>query len=1632
MSVKSGSSKSNSDSGSPFLGDRASSNAQDIFAHLIHARDKISMPTTASDSDSASTTAARGQATGFHIRHPSLSSSLSSPLKEKKPRPPLSSTQLQSSSSTSSNAAGPSSRPIPYTHQAKLVQRSHNFSSTQNIGNGNGKGKCKATEPIDLTLSDTDDELAPTPSTIPRSEMFNSRYNDSSSTGSVVALDSDLKPIVSNTKKKKLGSRRKDRDKKKDPRKLGRTGSGSGVLGKEGGINSRAEWTTIRQPYLNSSQSSIAIANASAGTYATGSGSGSGLGYSDHPNAVVGSSSLRPTSPNKDQPLFLRKPRHPTQGSKSRSISPVKPNPPIKTSASQQSPPHVSQISRYSTPLLDNNQIPLHSTSASSSKATLLPSRSDATVPRPQTPVANTPNRSQASPANSPATKLSSHSKKRINSKDWAEALKLRTAEDRAKDQSQTPSVEPSPRKSQRSGPVAGIGIRIERVRSSASSSSSSEPGMRTALNSGLAPLGFGRGGDSKVKRESPLKRSVPLPIQSESESEPEPETDEQIQYEDSLPPLVKASPSPARKPFSSNKQSKAASKSTSSSPMTNLTSTPVHRPFSTQSSASHSNPNSIEHKRISRMAEQDEESYRPKSSQSHTKTKRPPLPPHVSTLASRDRPTRVRPEPGAYTLPTPETRIEDWPVLESTHAAGGSKKRNSTARQDQDKGKGKECASIQKVGPSNPTKEKGQITRVNEVQSPATAKKSSQLANTAGAIALQRTMSGSTTSTLTPPPSPTQSQGRSLSPVGEIIVQRKSLDQNQKPKSHNVSPTKSLSATPAKALFPQLLPEIENPSPSKRESITKANSEEQEVIETKEQEPDADDILAEFEDYDWGESDGEGGDEAQQGVADQVEGANSQSLGSAENQILEAKSSGTAPVDSAHTPTPSNIALPHKISPSKVSTPLKNVSSPTQGHPNPKTPRSSQKRLRPSSTSVSPANYKRHLSADHWDKLLKEEEELRDKERDAARKKAEAMQLDLDMIAETGADRNEQGDPDNTGDVSAFLNDLANASPHKPLPSPSPKKPSMLSAVASRAASRQEQAASAALAKKEARADALRAAQRAEDLRQRRKADRTFNALMSNAKQSEDIEAALMDISHGDDLAFDLSDPDAEDAYPTPRSETGSAHDADGTMDLTRLLQDEDDMIERETELEQMIERARGEGMVIDADLVRDAKTVKTKRIEGLRWEGFWQQDFESSKGGDPVIRPDLQSEDHEIWNIAMQAIDKQDLQTLSVVVDSPAFECIGSVEVALWLFTNALQSGHPSWTRTAQEAFIDLLHSPINPSLLPWHDFESDLLKMLSASGARLPILSGHPHWRVNHADWPCGGAGPEEACAFVCRVISLNVKLAGPQHRFSAAGWIPILLLLAVDEATSFSLRKVIFETIRHLLSQAVRKDHQESARLLAQAIAKATGNYGDDVRAAVLESLGQRTHEARDVNRWLGMEYLTSGILTEVMSMDNPPKVPTVSQILDVLTAFHAAVKPVTGEPDFTNLNYRVTFLYAALSDFGALLEQHPIDVENGAAGDKGGKDLLADSELDQIRTWVRLCRDRIADQSDGSERGTVKARLHQLYEFSSLLLLVEIKKKIRSKRAGKGYKFGNQKGGQTKLDFGTKERAGALR
>lgn len=97
-----------------------------------------------------------------------------------------------------------------------------------------------------------------------------------------------------------------------------------------------------------------------------------------------------------------------------------------------------------------------------------------------------------------------------------------------------------------------------------------------------------------------------------------------------------------------------------------------------------------------------------------------------------------------------------------------------------------------------------------------------------------------------------------------------------------------------------------------------------------------------------------------------------------------------------------------------------------------------------------------------------------------------------------------------------------------------------------------------------------------------------------------------------------------------------------------------------------------------------------------------------------------------------------------------------------------------------------------------------------------------------------------------------------------------------------------------------------------------------------------------------------------------------------------------------------------------------MDIHPIKMDSI----KNVKELMMTHPVEDLRGLIRLCRDRISDQGDGSKKVTVKARLHQLLEITRLVLEVAIQRKRSSKPLGKGLKIG--KGGQSRLSFKRKE------
>ncbi|WWD07337.1 hypothetical protein V865_005435 [Kwoniella europaea PYCC6329] len=1003
----------------------------------------------------------------------------------------------------------------------------------------------------------------------------------------------------------------------------------------------------------------------------------------------------------------------------------------------------------------------------------------------------------------------------------------------------------------------------------------------------------------------------------------------------------------------------------------------------------------------------------------------RPYRPKHAPNpeLQSR-KPSRERPQPGAYTLPPVETSIHDWPRTQSTHSAGGSKKTDTT-NQPRVKEKGKQNQSI----PPQRRIQPDQLSRSSSAHKPtpdiSPTKLSTKSHNTLQATqddANSRNPS-STSSSLTPLSSPT-SPSR--------------VYQNNKEERYKPSPVKSLSASPVKGKpFPRLFGD-ETPL-SKVSTPKKDNSalKQQDEKDSKESPADVDDIFAEFADFEWAASD----DEAPEKGSDLVQDPSD--LPQDVEPAQQKQHTNDSPSSSLTKSVPATSS--HKQS-SSSQTKLATQSEPVQTSPT--TPRSSQKRSRPS-TSPTESRKRRNIS-EKYSKFLEEERIRVEKEREEEREKERQLESEAQNLL--GKKQHEGDDEDGGGDLDGFLDNIAPKSP---------VKPNMRSAIQSRQESRKAQIEEAKAARRKAKFEAIQQSAKAERLKTKKLEDQKFRSILRVINKNKDINEFLEEHQQ---------QRQGEDAYPTPETEWDDGDDSP-LSDLSDLDDLEDikmeldqsfdidvalDGLEEEDGFNDVIEELRKEGVGLDDSLIRDAKasmtSSKDRKDQGLTWEGFWEKKpiRPEEKDQKRIVPFDIDKHDPMLEMICeMTCQPDPDLESLGHIMSSGIMVFVEKDrrELAKALFNNAISSYDPNWSAIARTCFSDMLRMD---EYLRREDLKYLLglgIKLLSHLGARRSIVS-KLNEDLGHIEDEGGVMiGREEACGMICRILMADANRSNdiiyyqtdpsgfikPQN----VGWVPILLLMSIDSSTSSALKRTIRDTIQVLLHESVHEVENmvQLVYSITRAIVDASTQHSNAVKVAILDSLGQKSNESRMLYRWLAMEWLLPGTLAKVETMDKRPLVPPVPFLLLSIDNISDLIKPPSNpaseekiEPDWSEINLLVTFLYGSMSDIDTLLRELNMELSNeqtsGIYGERSIKDLMQDCEIEMVREGLRRCRDLISDQSNGTLKSTVKARLHQLYEITRLTLMLSITKKVRAKRLGKGLKVGNVRG-QAQLDFTVK-------
>ncbi|WVQ63318.1 uncharacterized protein L199_001470 [Kwoniella botswanensis] len=1000
----------------------------------------------------------------------------------------------------------------------------------------------------------------------------------------------------------------------------------------------------------------------------------------------------------------------------------------------------------------------------------------------------------------------------------------------------------------------------------------------------------------------------------------------------------------------------------------------------------------------------------------------RPYRPKHAPNpeLQSR-KPSRERPQPGAYTLPPVETSIHDWPRTQSTHSAGGSKKTDITNQpRIQEKGKQNQSISPQRrIQPDQLSKSSSAHKSTPDISS---TKLSTKSHNTKQDDANSRNPN-STSSSLTP----------LSSPISPSRVYRNNEEARYKP-----SPVKSLSASPVKGKpFPRLFgdetPLSKVSTPKNDNSALKQHG----GKDSKESTADAEDIFAEFADFEWAASDEEApekGSDLVQGPSDLAKDVEPAEQKQHSNDSKSSSLTKYVPATSLHK------------QPSSSQTKLATQSEPVQTSPT--TPRSSQKRSRPS-TSPTESRKRRHIS-EKYSKFLEEERIRVEKEKEEEREKERQLENEAQDLL--GKKQHEGDEEDGGGDLDGFLDNIAPRSP---------VKPNMRSAIQSRQESRKAQIEEAKAARRKAKFEAIQQSAKAERLKTKKLEDQKFRSILRVINKNKDV---------NDFLEEHQQQRQGEDAYPTPETEWDDGDDSP-LSDLSDLDDLEDikmeldhsfdidvalDGLEEEDGFNDVVEELRKEGVGLDDSLIRDAKasmtTSKDRRDQGLTWEGFWEKEpmRPEEKDKKRVVPFEIDTHDPMLQTICeMTCQPDPDLESLGHIMSSGMMVFVEKDrrELAKALFSNAISSSDPDWSAIARTCFSDMLRMD---EYLRREDLKYLLglgIRLLLHLGARRSIFSNLNEDLGQIEDEGGIMIGREEACGMICRILMADANRSNDIIHYQTdpsgsikpqnVGSVPILLLMSIDSSTSSALKRTIREAIQVLLEKSVHEvgNMVQLGYSITRAIVDASTQHSNAVKVAILDSLGQKSNESRMLYRWLAMEWLLPGTLAKVETMDKRPLVPPIPFLLLSIDNISDLIKPPSNptseekiEPDWSEINLLVTFLYGSMSDIDTLLRELNMSFSNeqtsGIYGERSIKDLMQDCEIERVREELRRCRDLISDQSNGTLKSTVKARLHQLYEITRLTLMLSITKKVRAKRLGKGLKVGNVRG-QAQLDFTVK-------
>ncbi|KIR35713.1 hypothetical protein I352_01990 [Cryptococcus deuterogattii MMRL2647] len=685
----------------------------------------------------------------------------------------------------------------------------------------------------------------------------------------------------------------------------------------------------------------------------------------------------------------------------------------------------------------------------------------------------------------------------------------------------------------------------------------------------------------------------------------------------------------------------------------------------------------------------------------------------------------------------------------------------------------------------------------------------------------------------------------------------------------------------------------------------------------------------------------------------------------------------------SSSTFTPSRLAQ-SLVSPSK--------------RPTPQSPHNAQKRATPMESSPTTSAKKRKLQMDKYAKMLAETKALEQAEKEEQKRKEEEEKRKIDKLLGAADDVEEEGH----GNVAEMLQDIANRSPQKFL-----STSSLQDIVQSRQKARKERQEATRKRKEE------KEQQRREGKEKRRKEALAKQAAQERKAADKHLQSILKGIKAGDDLEEALKDIEEDekvetegDMYPTPDTDISNTDDEVNTDDELGETDEEDNFgfdfdLDGEYDLDELAGRMRAKGMEVDDGMLRDAK-VKDDQGMDLAWEGFWESKEQAKDTAERLPKLEIEGGD-EIIQELRHSIEVEDVIGLTSLLASGILLQIDSqyeIAIGQWLWKCALSTTYPQLLFVATETFLQWSN---NRETGMTATLSTQVFSLLSRAGARKNILS--LLGSTGDLDPITTVRKRESICVLSCRLIESKINVVpGAVDNTTLQAIIPVLLLLFIDKSSSTAVRMHIHAAINAILTHSARVDPINYARIAAGQIVKCAEPYGDDVRAAVLKALGQMTLFTREVHKW-----------------SDPLWTPAVPHLLTSMQALHESLRPPLGvEIDWDAKNHFITFLYAAIADIKGLVDIHPIKMDSM----KNVKELMMTHPVEDIRGLIRLCRDRISDQGDGSKKVTVKARLHQLLEITRLILEVAIMKKRSSKPLGKGLKKG--KGGQSRLSFTRKE------